>query len=769
MVYLNFKKRFFVFLFLLFVFSYFLFFNSVFVFSYSDSCNNNFFDYFNFKPTGSDSSFKISVSSDSNDKNFVSSFDVSYAFKITPKTSVVKEVKNVQFLSDGFFNEDFNILSLTFEKNNDEFVVHLTLSPKNFNLENLNSDFDGVVGFSALITFVDLNDEEKTMLFCLPSFDVSIVLDSDVIPDDLKKGISSSKKKYELFKKLDSAAGVLQVTYTVLCEDKKDNYTRSVENFNNKCSIVKDVLKEKLEGKEFNLDVFCSENKDSFSGSSDEVKISNCKNNFDYCEEEYNNILKYEKNMLDVCMRVSCNPVFSKEEHSKKYNDFLGINYCKTDNKGNVLDEEKCNSQYERIENPKCEFLDINFLNDNKNVFSFKNDYESQICGSPKENVKTLIDPSSSIVSSAACLCVPSLLGYIDTYKDLYKNYVSCLEGKGEKKASDCLNVNYVFLCETILDSFSCGYLDLASYSANVNSFLDENNKAYIIDVSPVSLKNKVEDKYSLFKNNYLKASFNANTVSLKNAICRSAFGDENIDWSKVLLNAVSFDNFESSLTSGVNFCDVNKNLKGSCYCGSRIEVASNVNNVNNEGNNINNNFNVNVNLNFKNNCGENFVCTFENENFKCKKKDEVNIPNNKENERIEEKIVLHNNIVSYDKSSDAIIFYSNNNDVVERVPYCKNTDTGIEVLDKVLITENNIIIPEFFSYNNKRKVSENLFPSKYIIDYCDSISYSCRDKSFVFKGDNCNYVKILGDTLSSFKGNIFEETPIKVDVIVND
>ncbi len=720
-------------------------FNSKIVYSESSSCNNNILDYFYFEKTGSDSSFTVS----SQNEDFLS-FDVSYAFKLVPKEYKVKEVKSIVFSSDGFVNDDFNIDFLSSEKNDDEYIVHLTLSPKSFSLNNLNSNFNGNIGFSAIITFIDIEGNEKTLLFCLPMFDVNIIVDEDVVPDDLKEGISKAKKYYDTFKKLDSAVDILQVTYSLLCEDKQKNYTGSVEKFNEKCSVVKNILIEDLKNSNVDLDSFCNENKDSFKGTSDDEKIQDCKNTFGYCKSEYYTILQYEKNMLDVCMRVSCNPVFTKEEHSKKYSDFLGINYC--DN----IDSDKCESQFERIENTKCEFLDVKDLDNNKNTFTFKNPFEQYICGSPKEEVTTLIDPSSSIISSAACLCIPSLSGYVKTYKDMYENYVSCLEGKGEKDASECLNVNYVFLCETVLDSFSCGFLDLASYGKNVESFLDENDKAYVINVNFEStLKNKVRQKYSVFTEDYLKSSFNVNTASLNNAICRTAFGDENVDWGKVLLNAVSF-NIDYSLTSGVNVCSINKELTNSCYCGRNTNIVINTNGGE-------------VNIDLKNNCGENYICTKEDEDFKCKEKSEVSIPNNKENSRIEETIVTSKPIISYHEFNDAAIFYSNNDDVASRVLFCTPTkdNDGIEVLNRVLIREDNVLISSYTVLNNKKETRENLFPSKYVFDYCDRIEYSCNGKSFIFKGYNCEYVKKIGDSFSSFrKGSIIEEVPIEFEIV---
>ncbi len=739
----NFEKKIsFTFAFFLFLF-FFLILHSNFVFS--ESCNSNLFDYFYFQKTGSDASFTINTESED-----VASFDVSYAFKILPKESTVKEVKDIKFVSEGFVNNDFNIDYLTYEKNDDEYIVHLVLSPKTFSLNNLNSNFNGNIGFSALVTFVDINGNEKTVLFCLPIFDVNIILDENVVPEDLKEGIDKAKKYYDTFKKLDSAIDILQVTYALLCEDKQKNYTKSIELFNEKCDVVEGVLKESLTSNTVDLNSFCNENKDSFSGNTDDEKIQDCRNTFNYCKNEYNNILEYEKNMLDNCMRVSCNPVFTKEEHSKKYSDFLGINYCE-----NNLDSDKCEEQFERIENTKCEFIDVKDLDENKNVFNLQSSFEQKVCGAPKEEITILIDPSSSIISSAACLCLPSLSGYVKTYKDLYENYVNCLEGKGEKSASECLNVNYVFLCETLLDSFSCGYLDLASYSSRVESFLEENDKAYVIDVNfENTLKNKIENKYSVFTEDYLKASFNVNTASLTNAICRSAFGDEDVDFGKVLLNAVSF-NVDYSLTSGISVCDINKKLKNSCYCGRNTDIV-----INNEGGEVN--------IDLKNNCGENYVCTKEDEDFKCKEESQVRIPNNKENTKIEKKIVTNKPISSFDESSEDVIFYSNE-DFITKIPYCKETsdNDGIEVLEKIIITSSNEIIPVIFVYNNKVKTTENLFPSKYIIDYCDKIEYECKDKSFVFRGTGCEFGRVLGDDISSLRrGTVSEEIPINVEII---
>ncbi len=738
------------------------------VFSEENSCKDNILDYFYVENTGSDNEVTLTANSD------YSSIEVSFALKLIPKENAVKRIKDVKFLSEGFFNNDFIVDSLTSEKNNDEYILHLKLSPKSFDFQNLKEDVDKNVGLSVLITFVDINDNEKTVVFCLPSFSVKIILDENFVPKDLVDSINSAKKTYENFKKLDSGFKILETTYSLMCNNKQKSYEKKVSDWNTNCSILKSDIKKSLLGEEVNVDEVCNVKKDSFEGSNDEEKTNNCKERFSFCKENYNDVLKSEKEMLDVCMRVSCNPVYTKEEHSKRYFDFLGINYCE-----NNIDSEKCNDQYKRIENTKCEFLDVNTLDENKNLFNFKNSYEQQVCGAPGE-IKTLIDPSSSIVGSAACMCIPSLSSYISNYRDLYENYVSCLEGSSAKKASECLNVNYIFLCENALDFFSCGYLDLASYSGRISSFLDENNKAYVITNNiPTRINNKIKNDYSAL----VSYDFNFNTGSLKNAVCRTAFGDENIDWGKILLDSFSY-NFEASLTSGVNFCDVNKKLDSSCYCGTQKDFNEEISNS--EDNTV------------KPNCGENYICTFEDNDkkFYCKEENEVNIPNNKENEKVEEKVVLRDSS-SYDSSntdmnnkenenseervviskSDSLsevkiddnklagelTITSDNSNFFKKVPYCKKESDGITVLSsvkKIVMFKNDIISLEYNTYYDKRRTKENLFPSKYLIDYCDKIEYDCEGNSFIFKGTGCYYEDVNSKVYYDHK-NIVETVPI--------
>lgn len=282
------------------------------------------------------------------------------------------------------------------------------------------------------------------------------------------------------------------------------------------------------------------------------------------CVKLYGTLLDLEQNASDVCYRNSCPPVYNLSVHTTAYHDPLyGQSRCV----GTDLSNPACRSEFQRVEGPRCPLVNVTKLQSSAETLSPLMSVVQTVCPAtkPSGGVPVLKDPKASVLSAAECECLPALDGYVGQAQKLYEFAQQCLIGGSN--ASNCSSTSYESICDMAVGSaLQCGGLGYAEFSASARVYTTP--KGSILDFSQdhiAQTTKAIENGGVVVTQAAAKGTVAVDTGQLANAICKTALGDPNVDWSNIL-------NYQSPIGNGNvktigKLCAANEKLTSPCIC----------------------------------------------------------------------------------------------------------------------------------------------------------------------------------------------------------
>lgn len=279
------------------------------------------------------------------------------------------------------------------------------------------------------------------------------------------------------------------------------------------------------------------------------------------CLKLYPTLLDLERNASDVCYRNSCPPVYNLTTHAAGYKDPLfGHSLCQGTNLSNV----SCRDEFERVEGPRCPSANVTKLAEastQKPATLSLSTIAAKVCREPSGGVTVLKDPKANVVNAVSCMCLPAIDSYVSEVKGLYDFASQCILGSN---ASNCSASSYASLCDLgVGAALQCGGLGYGEFSATAQVYAKPDGSILNFDPTDIAQTSQAIATGGV-KVIQATGKVSVDIGQLTNAICRTALGDQNIDWSQILNYQTSSAHVQTTIGT---LCAPGVKLTSPCVC----------------------------------------------------------------------------------------------------------------------------------------------------------------------------------------------------------